>query len=331
LAGDDRQAASRIRFFGQPQNFQELDRGILYYHGMNAEAQNSIYPKSVIIQHQFGLPLKRPILNEPFGSFLITGLVYRIKMHHNLVGRLTDYRSIFRNSAVHDWGWSLYVLATTVWVYIYHVFFALAHIRRKTKLKDMVQTVSQAVTNEGVDGYARKQLVLPEVKAVVLGHSHEWRQDQSEDGTYVNTGTWALMFRLVEPPLKTSWKRFRWLQRSWLCLKHFLLTRDASLAFQLTKMLAWIMATALLVIFFWQGFPNDGWFSGSFKWMADICLAFVFIAGLLRVLSVKSGVESIQRYPFCLTKIYPDDRFELRLMEYLPQVEDCGRRFRQCH
>ena len=331
LAGDDPEAVARIRFIGPEQDFRELDRGILYYHGMNAEAQNSVYPKTVFIRHQFGLKLKRPILNEPLGSFVASKLAYRIKLHHVLIGRLADYRSVFRNAAVHAPGWSLLVLATAVWTYVYHAFFALAHIRRKTRLKDLMRTVGQAVTNEGVDAYARKQLNRPGVRAVVLGHSHEWRQVQDEHGTYVNTGTWALMFRLVERPLVLTWKRFRWLERTWLCLKHFLLTRDASLGAQVTKILGWLAATALLSVLLWNGFPNHGWFVGSSRWMIDISLAFVFLSGLLRVLSIKSEVESIQRYTFCLTKFYPDGGYELQLMEFLPDAADPRQRFRQCH
>ena len=327
LAGNDPEKVKRIRFIGRKDNFRENFCGILYYHGMNSEGQNTVHAKTAILGHRFGKKLKRPVLNEPYGSHLTTRLVYKIKLHHNWIGRMANYRSIFRNAAIHDWGWVAYVLVATAWTYIYHAFFALWHIRRKARLKDMVRVIGQAVTNEGVDGYARKLLKRKEYKAVVLGHSHEWRQESSQNGTYINTGTWGLIFRLEEPELVTSWKRFKWVEKGWLCLKRFLVTRDYRFGVQLTKMIAWLAAAALLTVIIASGFPGEGWLSDSIKWIIGIILAFVSVSGILRVLSGRPKVIAEQRHTFCLTRVFSNGSYDLQLLEFNPD----NRQFKPCN
>jgi hypothetical protein len=191
----------------------------------------------------------------------------------------------------------------------------------------MVRIISQAVVNEGVDEYARKQLERPEVNAVVMGHSHEWRQESSKNGTYINTGTWSLMFRMAHPQIELRWRHFRWLEKIGRGVHRFLMTRQYSVGVQLSKMLAWLAVVAIMIASLVSGFPQEGWHLSGLKWFIGIALAYVMAAGILRVLSAKPDLESIQRFTFCLTRFHPDGQYDLRLMEY---QSDKGE-FRQCH
>jgi hypothetical protein len=128
LCGRDEAKLARLRFIDHKQNFRELDRGILYYHGMNSDAQNAIHRDRVILKDQYGIPLKREVLNEPYGSHLTMRLVYPIKLRNDLIGRLDNHRRIVRNAAIHAWGWTLYALShDDLVVHLPRLFRALAH------------------------------------------------------------------------------------------------------------------------------------------------------------------------------------------------------------
>ncbi|MBN1585153.1 hypothetical protein JW899_02170 [Candidatus Uhrbacteria bacterium] len=327
LAGRNVRKAGRIRFIGPESDFRETFEGILYEHGMDAEPQNRIKARAAILRYRLGRRLRNPILNEPFGSHLTTGLVYPIKLYHSWIGRLANYRGVFRNSVIHSWGWSFYVFWTTVWAYLYHAFFSFWHIRRQTHLRDMIRVIGQAITNQGVDGYARRCLEKPGIRAVVLGHSHEWRQESNRNGIYVNTGTWGLMFRLKKVSLPLVWKRFRWLEWVWRKIGHFLADGGNRLSVrQVLKFWVWASAVTLLVLFL-GGFLGGGrFFPDRFRWLPVALLAMTVLSGVLRVFSSRPKVISEQRFTFALAEFPAGGNFVLKLLEFNPE----NRKFRPC-
>ncbi len=341
IAGWDPALAAKIRFVDQSMGFRLKHRSVLYDHGMNAEAQNFVDPKKVIVTHRFGLKdggfglkLRHPILNMPYGSYMTVGLLNRIKLYYPLVGRLCNYRGLVRNAALHRWGWSGYVVLMAVWNYVWSLLFGIWHLRMKTSIANTARAIAESVTSVGVDAYARKLLRdNDDVKVVVLGHSHEWRRVSTDRGTYLNTGSWALMFELVDQKIELQWKRWRHLEIFWRSLVHFLMTGELKLARQLSKILGWIALVGAMLAFLFISFPKNSWRiwsyqAADFKLPIGILLVFVVVTGVIRLFSVKPRVISRRRLTFGLIEHFGDGSMNNDLMEYLP--DDNGGSIREC-
>ncbi len=341
IAGWDTELQAKVRFIDQTMNFRLKHRQVLYDHGMNAEAQNQVDPKKVIVTHRFGLKdggfglkLRHPILNMPYGSYMTVGLLNRIKLYYPLVGRLVNYRSLVMNAALHRWGWSAYVVLAAVWNYLWSLLFGIWHLRMKTSISNTARAIAESVTSVGVDSYARKLLRdNDDVKVVVLGHSHEWRRVSTDKGTYLNTGSWSLMFELVDQKIELKWKRWRHLEIFWRALSHFLMTGELKLARQLSKILSWVALVGAMLAFLVTSFPKNSWRIWSyqisdFKLPIGILLVFVVVTGVIRLFSVKPKVIRRQRLTFGLIEHFGDGSMNNDLMEYLP--DDNGGSIREC-
>jgi UDP-2,3-diacylglucosamine pyrophosphatase LpxH len=331
VCGGDEEAVGRLRFIDQHANFEDFHRGVLYTHGMGAEGQNAIDPKTVIIDHRFGIRLERPLLNIPIGTYVAAKLAYRIKQHNPLICRLSNYRSIVRNAPIHRWGWTIYTVAMFFWTYIHYSLFAIWDIRRKFNWRAYVKSIGQAVTNDTVDRYGRRLLKKRRVRAVVLGHSHEWRRESGPSGTYINTGTWSLKFSLVDNRFDLKWRRFRWIELIWSTIKLFLTTGEFRFARQFVKLLGWLALALSLFAFLFVSVPKGGWVIWSYhftdvKVPAAIVLAFIVVSGLLRLCYVKPRVVQSRKLTFALVQHREDESLSADLMEYVPESDS----FREC-
>jgi len=336
LAGEDADLAKKIRFVDQRMDFRDVHREVLYIHGHDAEANNTIDPKSVVLTHRFGRTIKNPILNAPYGSFMTVGLVNKIKQHNPLVGRLTNYKALWRNAALHKWGWALYAALATIGNYLSNAFFDIWDVRRKTQLRLHLRVILQTMEDQPVDIYAKRLLkeYAGKIKAVILGHSHEHRRITGPEGTYINTGTWALLFDLRWRKFEEHefrWKRFRQLETVWLTTKHLFKTGELRFATYVTRVLGWIAFVLALVVFLLVSFPKEGlsiwsYQISDFKVPAFILLVFVLVSGLVRFLSSKPEVVVTQRLTFGLVRHYSDGGLNVELMEYLPEEQT----FREC-
>jgi len=333
LTDGDPELAGKIRFFDQHREFQDIDKGVLYYHGNNAEASDTVEAKTVVLTHRFGRPIRHPILNMPYGAFMTVGLVNKIKLYNPLVGRLTKYKDLWQNAALHRWGWALYVIMATVGNYLFNAFFDIWDVRRKTNLRTHLRMMFMNLQEQSVDNYAKKLLKKYEgrIKAVILGHSHEWRRVTDSLGTYVNTGTWSLMFELRWPRFEQKWKRCRRLELVWLTTKHLMRTGELRFGSYITNILGWVTAVGVMLTFLLISFPKEGWRLWSYQ-LADlkvpigILLVFLLISGLIRFLSVKPTVVVTQRLTFGLVRHYSDGSMNVELMEYKPEENA----FREC-
>lgn len=317
LAGRDREARQRIRFIDQEHSFRELDRGVLYYHGMDAETQNTVDPRTVILRPKFGWFKGQALLNEPYGSLMNVRVVNRIKSYNPLIGRLVNYRGLLRNAAVRRWGWLFY----TAFRFIWH--FALTLIKgtvvgRRVGLSGILRFVGETITNDAVDRYARRLLRRDgRFKTVILGHSHDWRRVTTPDGTYINTGTWTLMFELARSSIEYRWRRWRpveWLWRSWLAFLH---VGEDGFMTQVAKFVIWV-AAALGAAFAYL----------VLEWpvTATVLLVTVVLSGVLRLFWPRPGVVTAQRFTFALVRHGPGGKLDVDLMEYLPASGS----FREC-
>ncbi len=211
LADGDASLRGKIRFIDVRYNFELIERGVLYYHGHNADEGLRVDPdKTIILPEESGL--KAPILNLPYGSFLVTDLVSVVKQRNILIGRADKYSEILRDAASYRWGWALLSIHAFLWSMIRHAFFAIGDVRRQGGLVQAIRMIREGFREKPVDKYALDMLVERAkqngVRAVIMGHSHDSRRFVVKSGVYVNTGTWTRSYRLEPVQLQLSWSRW---------------------------------------------------------------------------------------------------------------------------
>ncbi|MEY4744894.1 MAG: hypothetical protein RL272_839 [Candidatus Parcubacteria bacterium] len=327
LAGGDSAAAAKIRFVDQSMGFEDFDRGVLYDHGMNAEAHNTIDPRTAILTDHFGKPLKRPVLNKPLGSHMTVTLANRLKLKNPLIGRMPTEWDIWLHAAKHQWAWGVFAGFALLWMLVYNQLFAFWDIRRKTGLLTVLRVVIATTKHNPVDTYAEKAFRRREgARVVVLGHSHIPRRVTGPDGTYINTGTWAMKLRFVHPTFACRWTRFRWLEVVWLTIRHFLKTGELAFTRQLTKLLGFVAAVAAGVVFLLTSFPRNGFHVLSYdlldlKLPVGILLVFLVVAGLFRIFAIKPDLADDTQFTFGLVRHGKDGGLQADLMRYMPHED----------
>jgi hypothetical protein len=308
---------------------------------MNAEAQNHVPSRYAVINHRFDriskpppvhLSLrdpapkcggeatpsakksKRPILNVPPGSLVYTGVINRIKLHNPLVGRLMNYRDLVTNGLLHRWGWAIYTVFALVVNFLYNYLFGRWVVRRQMSPLKMLRTVKDALTCNTSDRYALRLLRdRPDVRVVITGHSHEWRHISAPRGTYINTGSWSMMFSLEFPRFTLTWGKWRWLELIWRALVHLVHTGELRLVAEITLALFALMAVAgLAALLYWQ----------SWLAFAVITAAYLLLTALVRSLAVQPTVVPRNRYTFAVVKHFAGGGLRVGLKEFRPSSGD---------
>lgn len=333
LVGDDPALEERIRFIDHHRRFEDGDRGVLYYHGMNAEPHNTCLPEQVVLTHRFGADLKRPVLNMPYGSYMTMGLVNRLKMRNRLVGRMREDRQIWTHAVRFRWGWGLYAGFVLLWHFIYSQLFAFWDIRRKSSFRTILATVLSTTTKNPVDIYAARLLKEREdVRVVVMGHSHNWKRASSESGTYLNTGSWALTYRLEEPKFELRWKRFRRLELVWRSAGHFLKTGELPFFTQLRKVIGYLAVVTAMIAFLAVHVPAGADFTLGDIHLVDlklpigVALCFLLVGGVFRFFAAKPSVVDDTKFTFGLVRHYANGDLKAEVMEFDPverSVKEC--------
>ncbi|HTM68985.1 MAG TPA: hypothetical protein VL426_06850 [Candidatus Binatia bacterium] len=327
VAGGDESLAAKIRFVDQSMDFEELHRGVLYDHGMNSEAHNTIDPRTTILHDRFGQPLKRPVLNKPLGSHMTMMLASRLKLRNPLIGRMPTEWDIWLHAAKHQWSWGVFAGFSLLWMLIYNQFFAFWDIRRKTGFLTVLRVVLATTKHNPVDAYATKLFRKREgVRVVVLGHSHIAKRMTGPEGTYINTGSWAMKLRFVFPSFAYTWKKFRWLEVVIRAVGHFLRTGQIAFARQLTKLLGFAAAVAAMLVFLLTSFRQNSYHLLSYdlldlKLPVGILLVFLVVSGLFRVFAIKPDVVDDTQFTFGLVRHCADGELNADLMRYVPQED----------
>lgn len=327
LAAGDAALAAKIRFVDQSMDFEDFDRGVLYDHGMNSEAHNTIEPRNAILTDHFGQPLKRPVLNKPLGSHMTVSLANRLKLKNPLIGRMPTEWDIWLHAAKHQWAWGVFAGFALLWMLIYNQLFAFWDIRRKTGFLTVLRVVLATTKHNPVDTYAQKLFRRREgVRVVVLGHSHIPRRVTGPDGTYINTGTWSMKLRFLHPTFTYSWKRFRWFEVVWRTIGHFLKTGELAFTRQLTKLVGFVAAVTAGLVFLLTSFPRNGFHVLSYdlldlKLPVGILLVFLIVAGLFRIFAVKPDLADDTQFTFGLIRHDKDGGLQADLMRYVPQED----------
>jgi UDP-2,3-diacylglucosamine pyrophosphatase LpxH len=332
IAGDDPEVNNRLRFISHQQDYRLIERGILYEHGHFAEPHNSVEARNTIVTDVLGQRLKQPILNAPYGNYMFVDMVTRLRYSNPLVGRMRSDRRVWNHAFRHRWLWGLKAGVLLVWHFIYSHLFAIADIRRKANLRKILDIVAWTTSNQSVDHYAEKLLErFDGVKVVVLGHSHNWRRQSSERGTYLNIGHWSTSYRLVEPKLEQTWSRFRRLEFVWRVLIHFFRTGEVRLAWKMTKFVGLLALIAAMVAFIGGAFDHGAWTWWPLqpivaKILVSIALIFLLVAGVFRLFSTEPEIKSDTKLTFGLIKHGHDGSLQADVMEYEPETG----RIREC-
>ena len=327
LAHGDPAIAAKIRFVDQSMDFTDLHRGVLYYHGMNAEAHNTIDARTTILNDHFGQPLKRPVLNKPLGSHMTVSLAGPLKLGNPLIGRMPKEWDIWLHAVKHEWGWGVFAGFALAWMLIYNQLFAFWDIRRKTGLLTVLRVVLATTRHNPVDTYAEKLFRGDDhPRVVVLGHSHIPRRVTGPDGTYINTGTWAMKLRFVYPSFVFTWTKFRWLEVVARTIGHFLKTGQLAFARQLSKLLGSVAAIAAMLAFLLTSFRQNSYHVLSYdlldlKLPVGILLVFLVVSGLFRIFAGKPDLVDDTQFTFGLVRHYRDGGIKADLMRYVPQED----------
>ncbi|MEK9152766.1 MAG: hypothetical protein AAB692_05360 [Patescibacteria group bacterium] len=308
LAGGDAGMAAKIVFIDQHRGFEHAERGVLYYHGMNADHHNRIDPESAILTHDFvGRKLKRPVLNKPDGSYMAERVVNRIKSRNHLTGRVTRGRDMWMYAFLYQRWWGIFAGILVVWDFVYRRI-ALWREPRKPTLSKTLKIVLYTIAEDSVDRMAERLLKeRPEIKVVVLGHSHEWRRVSSNEGTYLNIGTWSLMYALIMGDREVPWNR------------------------ALVKFFAQVAIALTLVVLAWAFAPHAGWHVGplalSGGWTASLLfMLFALVFTIFPMSWDHPEVRQSSRLTFALVRHYADGGRQADVMEYLPdqkEIREC--------
>lgn len=211
----------KIRFL-----YTEDHGGVHYFHG-NFEPHAATNMKQIYLTERFGIKLKRPLLNYPYGTLMTVAIINRLKKKNRLIGRLRSHGAIWRDCLLRDWGFGVYALALLIWNFVYNRFFAFWDVRKKARLGTTLKIILWTITGYDLKEYARRIFEeRTETKVVICGHDHEAARVTisrgPDSGTYINTGTWTKFFDIAEEPLVYRWRRFRALERYFLLFKIFI-------------------------------------------------------------------------------------------------------------
>ncbi|MBI4458302.1 metallophosphoesterase [Candidatus Uhrbacteria bacterium] len=304
LTGGDPELAAKISFVGIPQRFKHVERGVLYYHGMNADPHNRVDPESAILTEDFmGRQLKRPVLNKPDGSYMIERVVNRLKVLNHLTGRVSRGRDMWMYAFLFRRWWGVYAGLAVAWDFIYRRI-ALWGAPRKPTMAETLKVVLYTIAEDSVDRLAERLLKeRTDVKVVVMGHSHVWRRQSSSEGTYLNTGTWSLTYALFMGDKEVRWNR---------AVLKFCAQIAASLA---VTILAGVLA------------PKGGWHLGpvtftAWEAVASLFFLFALVFTIFPMSSDHPEVRQSSRLTFGLIRHYADQGCQADVMEYLPESKD---------
>jgi UDP-2,3-diacylglucosamine pyrophosphatase LpxH len=327
LTGGDPEIDQKLRFIDHRDNFQLKERGVLFEHGNKAEPHNSVRPENVIVTEVLGHELDDPILNSPYGSYMFVDMVTRIRRGNPLVGRVRSDRRVWNHAFRYRWLWGLHAGVLLVWHFVYSHFWAVADIRRKATLHNILDIVSWTMSNPSIDDYARQlQERNPDVSVVVLGHSHNRGRSTSRRGTYLNVGNWSLSYRLEEPALEMKWNRLPKVEFAWRAMQHFFVTGEVPFAWQMTKFMAVLAVIASCGAVVCSSLGNGTWLVWplhpiAVKALASIGLVFTTAASAFKLFMVEPTIEPDQHFSFGLIRHQKDGSLKVDLMEYDPQAD----------
>ncbi len=222
--------------------YEEYSHGAYYRHGEEEPHLKTNRAKPIITATEVSKLLKalkingfkfaaRDVLDVSASHYLTSDLMYHLKKHNYLIGRMH----------IHDFVWidAIKHLFTESWYrdrwFFLHGAFHLSRtfyryvlrpqswdIEMKLGAKKILRILYWTFTGAS-DGHTPKDSAMkilrerPEVNCVIYSHEHEYAFEIIQAGgqtkTYINTGTWMPQFRQKKAKLSAPWKRFRQVEK----------------------------------------------------------------------------------------------------------------------
>ena len=165
---------------------QYVSNGVLVEHGHRFEPINTV-PRSKLIVNG---PEDKPIINLPWASLFCIYLLPRLKEIRPYIDKIRPLSRYIKWTIIQDFRFFVY-LSWVVSIYFIRTQFR-PYGKYNKNFKMSIRQIFKIAIHPKYDKNAKRVLsTRPEVKIVVMGHTHitEWRR--FKDGKlYFNTGTW---------------------------------------------------------------------------------------------------------------------------------------------
>jgi UDP-2,3-diacylglucosamine pyrophosphatase LpxH len=165
---------------------QYISHGVLIEHGHRFEAINTVPRSKLIIPG----PNNTPILNLPWASLFCIYLLPKLKEIRPYIDKIRPLSVYVKRTIFHDFQFFVY-LAWSVSLYCIRTQFRPYGKYNKNFKMSLRRLLTTAIHPKYEKNAKRVLATRPDVKIVVMGHTHitEWRR--FKDGKlYFNTGTW---------------------------------------------------------------------------------------------------------------------------------------------
>ena len=165
---------------------QYSEFGVLVEHGHRFEPINTV-PRSKLIVDG---PDNKPIINLPWASLFCIYLLPKLKEMRPYIDKVRPLSLYVKWTILHDFRFFIYLAWASVAYFIRTQFRPYGQFNKNFKMS--LKQIFKIAIHPGYDKNAKRVLATrPDVKVVVMGHTHitEWRK--FKDGRlYFNTGTW---------------------------------------------------------------------------------------------------------------------------------------------
>ena len=320
ISKGDALLAAKIRFVDYRSRYRQVEDGVLFDHGMNAEPHTALDPDKPFITERLGKKLRNPELNEPIGNLMTEQVVNPSKIRNDNLARLKDAESWTEavRRGRYFWGlfigWNLAVFAAKS-----------AH-----RLRTILEVVFATTKHDPVDDYGES--ILREyggiIVAVFLGHSHRAKRSTVAGlGTYINVGSPARIRRLEWPNLAYHWKSFRKIEELWRGFLHHLYSAKTPVGRKVTVSLLYLVVMGLIIAFLQTSFIGAWAYTLTvIKGFAIVTFAFLVLKSFTHLFMVKPDVVEYQLFTCGLKRCYSDGTLLVDLMEFNP-IDDVIREY----
>ncbi len=175
-----KEISDKIHFQFDPYTFD----GIRVEHGHQYETFHQFDLANIFIERR-----GHRVLNEPFGSFFVSGFLSRLKSQRHYISSVLPFNKYLRWIMFFDVGYFISQGMRALLFFIHMRF--ISHPMRFTRFSKTIKILLEAIKRPVYAEVARTVIARHKVKAVLMGHDHQAMHIQYPDGTqYLNTGTW---------------------------------------------------------------------------------------------------------------------------------------------
>lgn len=162
-----------------------ITNGIWIEHGHKYEAVNRTDTETVWIKDEKG----QDILNMPWGSKFVVEVIDKISFKKPYLDRWRPLGKAIRWGLIFDTKITLYTIFRTIVFVLRNRKFYDPILRRKFRVP--LRFITDAMGHKIVNRSASVVLRRPEIKLVVMGHTHKAISVRYGEKIYMNSGTWV--------------------------------------------------------------------------------------------------------------------------------------------